>query len=405
MTGLAATSASVDPTAANTAAGAAVDNNWLATQQIVQYKKELAEAKGAEVFSVFAKWAFISSKQDVLTQFGVGKGLASAGWNDVEGLAQFVANPIEGLKGLKELIANPEVQKQFRAEFLADANKKIDTITNALEVGGDKNAEALGVALGEVAWQVGSIVTGVGTAAKGVAGLAKAGIKVGAAELDKMADLAKMEKLAKAEAARNRVVGAIADSQEARAGSNFGQFAKTEGELRDALAAKNATTPVIKIEASKVEKGSPEYDALNNLKANSSYELDNGTTFITNSHGYVEDITFTPTLTKVPRDARQTAVGKEGLSTDVGGHVQACSLGGTCDRYNLFPQDQNFNNSAYKKFENQLRNALEQGDNVGPVNVTFRRLDAGSPRPDSLVVKYTINGEPRTRRFKNQNGG
>ncbi|WP_236433105.1 hemagglutinin repeat-containing protein [Pseudomonas syringae] len=243
VTGLAATSASIDPTAANTAAGAAVDNNWLATQQIVQYKKELAEAKGTEVFTVFAKWAFISSKQDVLTQFGVGKGLAQSGWNDVEGLAQFVANPIEGLKGLKELIANPEAQKQFRAEFLADANKKIDTITNALEVGGDQNAEDLGVALGEIAWQVGSIVTGVGSAAKGVAGLAKAGIKVGTAELDKMADLARMEKLAKAEALRSSVVGAVAGSQKASANSKFGQLAKTEAELRDAQRVDGAKGP------------------------------------------------------------------------------------------------------------------------------------------------------------------
>jgi hypothetical protein len=115
--------------------------------------------------------------------------------------------------------------------------------------------------------------------------------------------------------------------------------------------AKGQVSPVIKVETSKVVKGTPEYDALNNLKANSRYELDNGSKFTTNSHGYVEDITFTPTLNKVPRDPRQTAVGKEGLSTDVGGHIQACSLGGTCDRYNLFPQDRNFNNSGRKGSE------------------------------------------------------
>ncbi|WP_170829076.1 hemagglutinin repeat-containing protein [Pseudomonas sp. 21C1] len=40
----------------------------------------------------------------------------------------------------------------------------------------------------------------------------------------------------------------------------------------------------------------------------------------------------------------------KGLESDVGGHVQACSQGGTCDGYNLFPQDSNFNNSAYKFF-------------------------------------------------------
>ncbi|WP_256676923.1 hemagglutinin repeat-containing protein, partial [Pseudomonas sp. PICF6] len=44
VTGLAANSASVDATTANTAAGAAVDNNWLATQQLVQAEKEYSEA-------------------------------------------------------------------------------------------------------------------------------------------------------------------------------------------------------------------------------------------------------------------------------------------------------------------------------------------------------------------------
>lgn len=108
----------------------------------------------------------------------------------------------------------------------------------------------------------------------------------------------------------------------------------------------------------------------------------------------VEDITFTPTLNKVPRDSRQTAVGKEGLSTDVGGHIQACSLGGTCDRYNLFPQDRNFNNSGYKKFENQLRNALENGDDIGSVNVISKRGQIYFP---ALFVRWAAG---RVRRFR-----
>ncbi|SDZ69595.1 hypothetical protein, partial [Pseudomonas salomonii] len=113
----------------------------------------------------------------------------------------------------------------------------------ALEVGGDENAEALGKAIGEIAWQVGSIATGVGGAAKGGVALAKAGIKVGTAELETMASLARIEKLAKAEAVRNRVVGAVADSQEGSASSKFGQLAKTEAELRDAQRVDGAKGP------------------------------------------------------------------------------------------------------------------------------------------------------------------
>ncbi|WP_449124411.1 hypothetical protein [Pseudomonas viridiflava] len=195
---MAATSASIDPTTANTAAGAAVDNNWLATQQIVQFKKEYEEAKGfGETSKVFAKWAYISSKQDVLTQFGIGKGLAQSGWNDVTGLAEFVAHPIEGLKGIGQLVNNPEVRKQFGDSLVNELNAKIATIQNALEVSGDENAEALGKAMGEIAWQVGSIATGLGGVAKGGVALAKAGIKVGGAQLEKMAELASMAKFDK----------------------------------------------------------------------------------------------------------------------------------------------------------------------------------------------------------------
>ena len=67
VTGLAATSDSIDPITANTAAGAAVNNNWLATQQIVQFKKEYEEAKGfGETGKMFAKWAYISSRPSQL---------------------------------------------------------------------------------------------------------------------------------------------------------------------------------------------------------------------------------------------------------------------------------------------------------------------------------------------------
>jgi hypothetical protein len=152
-------------------------------------------------------------------------------------------------------------------------------------------------------------------------------------------------------------------------------------------------------------KDSPEYEALNNPLPNTRYELDNGTTFKTNSSGYVEEITFTPVDKKMPRDSRQTQAGKEGFPDDVGGHIQACSYGGTCDRFNLFPQNKNFNNSGYKKFENEIRNALKNGDNVGHVLVKFQRKDPSSARPDALQVEYMINGQRFEKRFRNQRGG
>ncbi len=96
-------------------------------------------------------------------------------------------------------------------------------------------------------------------------------------------------------------------------------------------------------------------------------------------------------------------MGKEGLETDVGGHVQACSQGGTCDRFNLFPQDRNFNVSAYRTFyENVIGRALKNPDQtVGPTTVKFIRGDGSQVRPDKLEVTYTIDGVKSTQPFVN----
>ncbi|WP_235399585.1 hemagglutinin repeat-containing protein [Pseudomonas ogarae] len=201
VTGLAATSSSLDPATATSAAGAAVDNNWLATQQLVQAEKEYSEADLVGKAKVVAKWGYIYQKQEVLTRFGIGKGLAQAGWSDVEGLAQFLLNPVEGIKGIKALIEDPEARQRLGNAMVDDAKAKIARIEDALEHGGDERAVQLGEDIGELVWQVGTIATGVGTAAKGGVALAKTGIKVGAKELEKMADMAN---IAKAEASAGK---------------------------------------------------------------------------------------------------------------------------------------------------------------------------------------------------------
>ncbi|MGE6786272.1 DNA/RNA non-specific endonuclease [Ensifer adhaerens] len=97
--------------------------------------------------------------------------------------------------------------------------------------------------------------------------------------------------------------------------------------------------------------------------------------------------------------------GREGISADVGGHIQACRHGGSCDRFNLFPQNSNFNNGAYRQWENEITRALKNGDDVGEVTVIFGRSNPRNPRPDTLEVEYTINGRTQVRQFENQAGG
>jgi filamentous hemagglutinin len=168
-----------------------------------------------------------------------------------------------------------------------------------------------------------------------------------------------------------------------------------------------AEVPIVKVKTENAVKGTAEYELLNNPSAravNTRYELDNGKSFKTNSAGQVEELTFTPVNEKIPRDSRQTEMGRQGRDTDVGGHAQACSQGGTCDSYNLFPQDKNFNNSAYKVFyENIIKKALDDpAKTVGPTTIKFNRSTPESTRPDTLSVTYTIDGRTRTSIFKNE---
>jgi hypothetical protein len=153
-------------------------------------------------------------------------------------------------------------------------------------------------------------------------------------------------------------------------------------------------------------KGTADYDVRNNPPPNTRVELDNGTVFKTNSGGFVDEISYQPVNEKGTRDSRQTAVGKEGIAGDVGGHIQACSQGGSCDRYNLFPQNSNFNNSAYKKWENKIANALkDDGQKVGKITIKFERSNPNNVRPDQLRIEYDIDGEILVENFENIAGG
>ncbi len=155
------------------------------------------------------------------------------------------------------------------------------------------------------------------------------------------------------------------------------------------------------------QRGSEAYKAINELQSNAEYNLSNGTYFRTNSNGYVEEITFKPDFdNKGIRDSRQTAVGKEGIDGDVGGHIQACAMGGSCDRYNLFPQNANFNNSVYKVyFENVLKRANKNGQTIDNVTVRFNRSNPSSARPDKLEVIFNIDGKNIIEEFNNTSGG
>nr|WP_240314630.1 DUF637 domain-containing protein [Xylella taiwanensis] len=143
------------------AATAALDNNWLATQQNAQMNQELAAANGLlESLQVAAKWGSIYARQEGLTGVGLVKGLAESGLSDIQGLVQFLSNPMAGLRGLKELITNREVRQQLGDSVFQEIDHKIDRMQTALTVGGNQHAEQYGRDLGTVVWDIGSVVLG-----------------------------------------------------------------------------------------------------------------------------------------------------------------------------------------------------------------------------------------------------
>ena len=167
-------------------------------------------------------------------------------------------------------------------------------------------------------------------------------------------------------------------------------------------------TKTIKVDFDETRiKNSEAHKIVNDLDVNTRYELSNGTKFKTNDYGYVEEISFKPIDEKMPRTSQQTAIGYLGEIGDVGGHIQACRYGGTCDRYNLFPQNGNFNNSAYKVyFENIVKKAVDEGKALDVV-IKFERSTPNSPRPDKLRVTIGVEGGKYryVNEFKNQYGG
>ena len=346
-----------------------MDNNWLATQQIVAFKKEYNAADGLIAKAqVTGKWAYISSKQDVLTQFGIGKGLAQSGWSDVTGLAEFIAHPIDGLKGLKALVSDPKAREQFGDAFVTELNAKIDDITKAVETGGDDNAVVLGQRIGEIAWQVGSVVTGVGGAAKGGVALAKAGIKVGAQQLEKMAEVARIEKFAAQSAKNPNPLSAMTDAEAGTVVDRKVLEAKP----------KPGDQPLREVEVNSGSKGDWS-KVLNKPEPNTIYTVDGN-------------------------KYQQCIAGKCGIDGDEGGHLIASIFNGPGEKLNLLPMNGNLNKGVWKTMENTWASALKEGKGV---SVKIEPVyTAKNVRPDSFNVTYSISGgRPIEILFQNSPGG
>lgn len=176
-----------DPSAAATvtvAATANVGNNWLATQQEIQYQKEMAAApNAAEKLKTFVKWqGVISTKQDLLTADGLGKGLseglAGIGLSTLDSFSEAMKHPMDTYAALTDLYKTTSFQQALGAasgEFKAN----LDRLGEDLEIGGDDKAEDLGYRFGKaLATAVALIAAPQSDAAMGAKALADLGVTV-----------------------------------------------------------------------------------------------------------------------------------------------------------------------------------------------------------------------------------
>nr|WP_306110016.1 DNA/RNA non-specific endonuclease [Pseudomonas sp. PICF6] len=331
--------------------------------------------------------------------------MAQAGWSDVEGLAQFLLNPVEGIKGIKALIDNPEARQKLGDALVNDANAKIERIQDALEHGGDDRAVQLGQDIGELVWQVGTIATGVGTAAKGGVTLAKAGIRVGAERLEKMADMAK---IAKAEASAGKpmdwtsVEGAYSKKLEGGYGPGTtivnGKVVENPADYSAGI--KKPSKVLREVEINSGGKGAWSKE-LNKPEPNTIYRVDGNKIYQTDSLGRVEKVESELLLVKNDRNTYQQCVaGKCGVAGDEGGHLIASIFNGPGEKLNLLPMNGNLNKGEWKVMENTWASALKEGKSVS-VKIEPVYTDAGL-RPDRFNVRYSIDGgRPVIVDFKN----
>jgi hypothetical protein len=129
-------------------------------------------------------------------------------------------------------------------------------------------------------------------------------------------------------------------------------------------------------------------------------------------HTVAAEATLKEVFDKAPRSsaerAAQGAAGRAGEADDVGGHILGHRFVKDQGSVNMFPQNTQFNNGAYRTMENEWADWVKQGKQVD-VQISF---SGGTPtRPDRVNVRYEVtdpaSGElvySRAKPFNNEAG-
>lgn len=105
------------------------------------------------------------------------------------------------------------------------------------------------------------------------------------------------------------------------------------------------------------------YSADGKLYPNDTYEL-NGNIYTTDENGRIIDVQARPTHTPEnvrDGDAQKDAGGDDRREGDQGGHIVGRDMGGDGGEGNLVAMDSKINQSDYKRMENDIKRALDDG--------------------------------------------
>lgn len=140
------------------------------------------------------------------------------------------------------------------------------------------------------------------------------------------------------------------------------------------------------------------------LLSNIEY-ISNGNTYKTDDKGRITECDAH--LNKITQEGERNQKdqldvgGEERQEDDDGGHIIARILGGAGGIENLVPMRKTINRGDYKKMENEIKEAIEDGKPVD-VKVNVEYSDDNSKRPSKIEVKYTIDDKKTVEEFDNK---
>ncbi|WP_225622578.1 glycohydrolase toxin TNT-related protein [Dickeya fangzhongdai] len=206
----------------------ATENNYLSNQQKAQKKKELEECQTqACKVQAEAKWTAIDLGQDGSFAAGMVAGVPAGLYDTIDGIVKTASSPMETYEALKSLFNSGDVLGNVSDAVKQSYIDRINNMEAEYQKAGASGSFNAGVEGGKLVTDIAGLLAGGTGVVKVTAGVTEkivakvAGKAVGAEATNTAVSMA------------DRIKANIAESQQARESSNFGQYSKAEGGVQE----------------------------------------------------------------------------------------------------------------------------------------------------------------------------